>query len=127
MMEWAGRRIHEQHSSAGKDRRSNPRSDSEGLRYANQNSEHVNADRNRRCTYLLGEEDGNGSGSSALQLLGSLWPQTPAFSWGFSPPRTGRGGWRLEWLFGSPVTGEFADANSFLGVGLLTAAPKREP
>jgi hypothetical protein len=46
---------------------------------------------------------------------------------GFSPPRTGRGGWRLEWLFGSPVAGEFADANSFVGVGLLTAALKREP
>ena len=69
----------------------------------------------------------NGNGCLALQLLGSLLPQTPSFSWGFSPPRTGRGGWRLEWLFGSPVAGESAYANSFLGVGLLTAAPKREP
>ena len=57
MMERAGRRIHEQHSSAGKDRRSGAWSDSEGLRYANQNSKRGNADRNKRCTYLLGVQD----------------------------------------------------------------------
>jgi hypothetical protein len=43
------------------------------------------------------------------------------------PLLVGSGGWRLEGLDGPPVAGEFADANSFLGVGLLTAAPKREP
>jgi hypothetical protein len=34
---------------------------------------------------------------------------------------SGRGGWRLERLCGSPVARDFADANSFLGAGLLTA------
>lgn len=33
-----------------------------------------------------GQEDGNGSGSSAFPLPGSLLLQTPSSAWGFSPP-----------------------------------------
>ena len=36
------------------------------------------------------------------------------------PQLVGRGGWRLEGLDGPPVAGEFADANSILGLGVLT-------
>jgi len=33
----------------------------------------------------LGEEDGNGSGSVGLPLLGSLLTRTPSLTWDFSP------------------------------------------
>jgi len=73
----------------------------------------------------LGDEDGNGSGSSALQLLGSLLPQTPSSMWGYSPLATsGRGGWQRESLGGFPVAWESAGADSFLDVGVLTPSPQ---
>ena len=36
----------------------------------------------------------------------------------------GRGGWQLERFFGSPVAWEFAAANSFLVLEVLTPSPQ---
>ena len=56
--------------------------------HASESGERVNVDRKSDLAHLLGEEDGNGSGSSALQLLGSLRPQTPSSTWGSHPVTT---------------------------------------
>ena len=60
-----------------------------------------------RC--WLEVEDGNGSGSSALPLPGSLPAQTPSSGWGLPPGSGwGRGGWRRQRSIGSAVAWEFA-------------------
>jgi len=48
--------------------------------------ERCNAKKRRACRCWLGEEDGNGSGSSVLQSLGSSPTRTPSLAWWFSPP-----------------------------------------
>jgi hypothetical protein len=92
--------------------------------------------------YRVGwEREGGGSWSDAadLELLGESASadscvvvaavlQSP-FSTPRSQPqapgtRSGRGGWPLEPPVRSPAAREFADANSFVGAGVLTPSPQ---
>jgi len=82
-------------------------------------------------------EDGNGSDSTALPLLGSSLRELLSLPWGFSPPRStkkrprmrsslrwlGEGGWQLDWLVDCPVAWESALADSYPRPG--TSHPAR--